>query len=239
MRLMIRRSSIKILIGLAVLVGVLFSLSLVISGFNHWVLIANNFFILVAILFADDIRNVLYRIGLGVEAIYKKISFTKKRGKYTLTTNSTVDEVAQACFKMATARTGALICFEKAHSLEEFQASGTVINSMNISSELLMTIFAKNTPLHDGAVIVKNNRLLAAGCFLPSSEQVGLDKSYGARHRAAIGLTMSHDSVVILVSEERGAVYLVRNGKISEPMQSADKLVLRLHDALEQSEELN
>lgn len=239
MKMIIRRSSIKILIGLALLLGVLFTVSLFISGFKYWVFIVNNFFILVAILFSDDIRNVLYRIGLTVEAVFKKLAFMKKRGRYTLTTNSTVDEVAQACFKMAKERTGALICFQKAHSLEEFQTSGTVINANNISCELLMTIFAKNTPLHDGAVIVQNNRLLAAGCFLPSSEQTGLDKSYGARHRAAIGLTGSHDSVVILVSEERGAVYLVRNGKISEPMQSADKLVIRLHDALEQSEELN
>lgn len=188
------------------------------------------------ILFVDDIRSLLYRLGVLVESIFKKITFKwNKKDKIPLTTNSTITEVSEACFKMTTKQTGALIVFEKNNSLEDFQKNATIINASHITAELILTIFNKNTPLHDGAVIIKNNRLLAAACFLPNTKNTLVDRSYGTRHRAAIGITEMLDCIVVLVSEEKGSVHVVKEGRVSPEIPSVERLISILHESLDQA----
>lgn len=120
---------------------------------------------------------------------------------------STVDEVARAVDNLAKNKVGALICMERLTKLGDIIKTGTELNS-RISAELLVNIFVPNTPLHDGAVVIGSNKILAAACFLPLTHNNDLSKELGTRHRAAIGLSENSDAVVIVVSEETGKYQL-------------------------------
>lgn len=124
-----------------------------------------------------------------------------------------VDEVVDAVVRMANEKIGALIVYEKDSNLGDIIRTGVSINS-DISKELLINIFVPDTPLHDGAVIIKDNKIAAAACILPITDREGLDREFGTRHRAAIGISEVSDAVVVIVSEETGKISLVTNGKI-------------------------
>lgn len=128
-------------------------------------------------------------------------------------------------------RTGILIVIEQNIGLKDFVENGTTIHG-KVTSELLNSIFWYGTPLHDGAVIIKNNLIEAAGCFLPTaSNHKEIDKNLGSRHRAAVGLTEMTDAIVFIVSEETGSIRYARNGKINEPSNS-DGIRKLIHTAL-------
>lgn len=129
-----------------------------------------------------------------------------------------VDKVAEAVEQMAKESTGALIVYEKESNLGEIINTGVAINS-DISKELLLNIFVPDTPLHDGAVIIKDNRIAAASCILPITDRDGLDREFGTRHRAAIGLSEVSDALIIIVSEETGKISLAMNGKLIRDIQ--------------------
>lgn len=129
-----------------------------------------------------------------------------------------VDKVADAAIQMSKEKTGALIVYEKESNLGEIINTGVAINA-DISKELLLNIFVTDTPLHDGAVIIKDNRIAAASCILPITDREGLDREYGTRHRAAIGLSEASDALVIIVSEETGKISLAMNGKLIKGVQ--------------------
>lgn len=129
-----------------------------------------------------------------------------------------VDEVVLAVEQMSKDKTGALIVYEKESSLGEIMHTGVAIDA-DISKELLLNIFVPDTPLHDGAVIIKDNRIAAASCILPITDREDLDREFGTRHRAAIGLSEVSDAVIIIVSEETGKVSLAMNGKIIRNLQ--------------------
>ena len=129
-----------------------------------------------------------------------------------------VDEVVLAVEQMAKDKTGALIVYEKESSLGEIRHTGVAIDA-DISKELLLNIFVPDTPLHDGAVIIKDNRIAAASCILPITDREDLDREFGTRHRAAIGLSEVSDAVIIIVSEETGKISLAMNGKIIRNLQ--------------------
>ena len=129
-----------------------------------------------------------------------------------------VDEVVLAVEQMSKDKTGALIVYEKESSLGEIIHTGVTIDA-NISKELLLNIFVPDTPLHDGAVIIKDNRISAASCILPITDREDLDREFGTRHRAAIGLSEVSDAVIIIVSEETGKISLAMNGKIIRNLQ--------------------
>lgn len=160
-----------------------------------------SIFLVIIILFQADIRKALSNIG------ELRFWFTKQVGEETL------NEVLQALIAMAKTRTGALVVFEKRVPLGEFIEKGVSVNAQ-VSAELLQTIFHHNTPLHDGAVILKGDRIAAASCILPLTHDSKLSTAFGTRHRAAIGLTEESDAVVLVVSEERGEISLVRDGRI-------------------------
>lgn len=124
-----------------------------------------------------------------------------------------VDEVVEAAISMADTRTGALIVFEKETNLGEIIHTGVTMNS-DVSKELIQNIFVPDTPLHDGAVIIRNNKIAAASCILPVTDREDLERELGTRHRAAIGLSEISDAIILVVSEETGKISIVMNGKI-------------------------
>lgn len=172
----------------------------------HWILrnFFDNLFIIVIVLFQDDLRRTLAYVG-------KNPFLGSSSGELD---RLVVDEIAKAAARMARDRIGALIVIERESGLKNFIDTGAMLDA-KVRSELLYSIFVPSSPIHDGAVIVKDGRIAAAGCFLPLTKNPNVDKRYGTRHRAAIGLTEDTDAVVVLVSEEAGACYLVKGGRIT------------------------
>jgi diadenylate cyclase len=138
----------------------------------------------------------------------------------------TVNEIVKATFEMAKVKTGALIVVEKDMLLSEYERTGIPLDSL-VSSQLLINIFEKNTPLHDGAIIVRGDRVVSATCYLPLSDNMDLDKGLGTRHRAAVGISEVSDSLTIIVSEETGAVSTAVGGRIRRKLDS-DQLRIQL-----------
>ena len=157
------------------------------------------------ILFQPELRRGLARIGQNT--IFNP--FLKKGG--------TVDEVVEACQRMAKMKRGALIAIERDAGLKNYIESGIPLDA-KISSELLMTIFATNTPTHDGAVVIEGDRIASAGSLFPLSQNPGLPRILGTRHRAAIGLTEETDAVCVVVSEETGAISVSVYGKLTRDL---------------------
>ncbi|MCR4618647.1 MAG: diadenylate cyclase CdaA [Lachnospiraceae bacterium] len=138
----------------------------------------------------------------------------------------TISEIVKACTEMGKARTGALIVIQRAEFLSEYETTGISIDG-KVTSGLLINIFEKNTPLHDGAVIIVGNRVTAATCYLPLSDNMGLSKDLGTRHRAAVGVSEKTDAITIIVSEETGRISIAIDGKI-ESISDGEQLKSRL-----------
>jgi diadenylate cyclase len=165
------------------------------------------------IVFHPEIRKFLVFIGTNYN-VNRVLSLDKLFGmhKGKQVSNYQVEILADACFSLSKSKTGALIVIARTSELNEQINTGELLNAQ-ISSSLLRTLFFKNTPLHDGAVIIKNNIIAAAGCILPLTQR-DVDKMLGLRHRAAIGITENTDAVTIIVSEERGSVSFAVDGEI-------------------------
>lgn len=184
------------------------------------------------VVFHPEIRKFLVFIGTNYN-LNRVFSLDKLFGvnREKSVTTKQVEVLTEACFSLSKSKTGALIVVARNSLLTEQIGTGEQLNA-SISSSLLRTIFFKNTPLHDGAVIIKDNRIVAAGCILPLTQR-DLDKTLGLRHRAAIGITESTDAVTIIVSEERGSVSLAVDGELKRRI-SREVLVELLEDALSQ-----
>jgi uncharacterized protein (TIGR00159 family) len=141
-----------------------------------------------------------------------------------------IDQLVDACDNLSMSKTGALIVIARNDSVSSFMATGQLIEA-RISSDLLKNIFFKNSPLHDGAVLIAADRLVAARCVLPSTERTDIPSYLGTRHRAAIGTSEICDALIIVVSEETGAISLVERGDIARNLSAAD-LKLKLVDKL-------
>ena len=128
-------------------------------------------------------------------------------------TEKTIEEISKACMAMSKVKTGALIVIEQEESLSEYERTGIDVDAV-ITSQLLINIFEHNTPLHDGAVIVRGNRIAAATCYLPLTDQINLNKSMGTRHRAGVGISEVTDSITVIVSEQTGTISVAVDGKI-------------------------
>jgi len=124
-----------------------------------------------------------------------------------------VDEISRAATRLAREKVGALIVLERETGLKNFIDTGSKIEA-RVNADLLYSLFHETSPLHDGAVIITAGRMAAAGCFLPLSKDPNIDKRYGTRHRAALGITEDTDAIVVLVSEEAGEAHLVKNGRL-------------------------
>ena len=167
----------------------------------------------ILIVFQPELRR-------GLEYIGRSRFFTKSlleiKGE---SLSKTVDEIVEACASLSRQKIGALIVLERETGLNEVADTGTKINGI-VSSNLLINIFIPNTPLHDGAVIIKEDMIKAAACFLPLTDNMNISKELGTRHRAALGISERSDSLAIIVSEETGSISIAENGTIARHLDS-------------------
>lgn len=178
----------------------------------NWLL--NNFlgslFVVLVVIFQSDIRRALTRVGAR--------SFLSPRAHAATTA---AEDVATAAAWLSARKMGALIVIERENGLNEFVETGRAIDG-RLSPDLLETIFMPGSPMHDGAVIVKDDQVLAASCVLPLSTNPNVSLALGTRHRAALGLTEDSDAVVVVVSEEDGTISIARNGQMRRGLQPAE-----------------
>lgn len=163
------------------------------------------------VLFQEDIRKFLYNLGTHhrMKGIVKLFSSgEKKKGS----DKESIMPVVMACMNMSHARVGALIVIERISPLEEIVETGDLIDA-NINQRLIENIFFKNSPLHDGAMIISKKRIRAAGCILPVSHSIDIPKELGLRHRAAMGISQSSDAIAVVVSEETGGISVAIKGQ--------------------------
>ena len=163
------------------------------------------------ILFQPELRRALEE--LGKRNIFPKFISLTDSDENDRFSDKTIEELVKASFELARNKTGALIVIEKDLSLIEYEKSGIPIDAV-VSSQLLINIFEHNTPLHDGAVIMRGDRIVSATCYLPLSPNLSLSKELGTRHRAAVGVSEVTDSLTIIVSEETGKVSIAQDGRI-------------------------
>lgn len=204
----------SLLKGFAVILA--FLAMAVVFHMNTILWIAENFFSLgitaVIIVFQPELRRALEQLG-EKNILTSIVSFDSSKKETDSITDRTIAELTRACFEMGKARTGALIVLEQGVSLQEYDRTGIPIDSL-VSNQLILNIFEKNTPLHDGAVILSGNRIRSATCYLPLSDNMNLSKALGTRHRAAVGISEVSDSLTIVVSEETGSVSVAKNGRL-------------------------
>jgi len=179
--------------------------------------------IALVIIFQPELRNALENLG-GKNILGNLFVFNKaEEQKFS---NHTIDELVKAVFAMGKVKTGALIVIEDEILLDEYIRTGIDVDAL-VSSQLLINIFEKNTPLHDGAIILRGDRVVSATCYLPLSDSLRLSKELGTRHRAAVGISEVSDSMTIIVSEETGRVSVAYRGEIFRDMD-ADSLRAKL-----------
>ena len=185
---------------------------------NQFLTVALVFIIVV---FQPELRSALERLGRG------RSIFT---GERALKSENTIDELTRAMSSLARQKIGALVVLEREVGLNDIVESGTTLDA-DVSSELLINIFIPNTPLHDGAVIIGKEKIIAAACYLPLSNSNLISKELGTRHRAAAGISEKSDAIVIVVSEETGNISVVENGRIDRYFDE-DSLKQRLQKDL-------
>ena len=202
-----------IIIAVFVLLAALFQMNTILWLASRLI---NVGIIALAVIFQPELRRALDQ--LGRKRLFGMFSWDIDRAVKRFS-ERTVNELVKGTFEMAKVKTGALIVVEKDIVLGEYERTGIALDSL-VSSQLLINIFEKNTPLHDGAVIVRGNRIVSATCYLPLSDNMELDKELGTRHRAAVGISEVSDSLTIVVSEETGAVSTAYKGHIEHDIDS-------------------
>lgn len=173
------------------------------------------------ILFQEDIRR--FFLTLGSNKRFTTISKLFSRKKTSSEENPAIMQIVRACDFMSKHKTGALIIIERDMSLTDIMVTGERIDA-DINSQLIKNIFFKNSPLHDGAMVISNNRIAAAACILPVSHNTNISKDYGLRHRAALGITQQSDSIAIVVSEETGLITVAHQGKFDNTNTTQEEL---------------
>ena len=186
--------------------------------------------IALVVVFQPELRRALERLG---GSSLKGIITPKVRPGDTV---ETIEQTVEACRTMSRQKVGALIVFERENNLEEYFKTGTVVDAA-VSAELLKNIFFPKAALHDGAVVVRSDRVAAAGCVLPLTENPNLSRELGTRHRAAIGISERSDAIVVVVSEETGVISCVQGGALKRYL-TPENLIKLLKDALVEEEVL-
>jgi diadenylate cyclase len=206
--------AVQILMGLGVL-----SIAFIISDwlrlfvFNYLLRqVFEYLFIIVVVLFQEEIRRALANIGRNP---FLSGNTEKNKAIYVL------DEICRASQSLAANRIGGLIVLERQHGLKNYTEGAVKINA-EVTAELLVSIFQASSPIHDGAVIVEGGKILAAGCFVPVSLESNVDRNLGTRHRAALGISMETDAVVVVLSEERGEIALAESGTLQRALSSKE-----------------
>ncbi|MDR1199217.1 MAG: diadenylate cyclase CdaA [Prevotellaceae bacterium] len=172
------------------------------------------------VVFQPEIRRFLLLLGFRSQSKFS-LSRLFIHPRKNIESLHTIDEVILAARKMSDSKIGALIVFAQKSPLDDYVRTGDIIAAY-VNSRLIESIFFKNNPLHDGAIIIRNERIVAARCVLPSTNKTDIPAHYGMRHRAAIGMSEETDAVVIVVSEETGAISYAENGEIKYNISSAE-----------------
>jgi len=199
----------------------LFTIVAIVFKFNTILWIIRNTIsvgiIAVIILFQPELRRALEE--LGRRNIVPDVFSNDKLEKGEKLNDNTIAELVAAAIDMSKSKTGALIVLENAVALGEYESTGINVDA-TVSRQLLVNIFEHNTPLHDGAVIIRNNRIVAATCYLPLTDRNDLNKDLGTRHRAAVGISEVSDSMTLIVSEESGAISIAHSGILYRNLDS-------------------
>ena len=202
----------QVLKGLAMIIVASYLSELIGLTALNWLLrsILNNGMVALLILFQPELRKALEQIGRST-----KLDRPADRDE----SERVVDEITQCLLRLSKRRVGALIVFEQRTGLKDVTETGTAIDSL-ISAPLLENIFEPNTPLHDGAVIIRGDRIVAAACVLSLSESSTISRDLGTRHRAGLGISESTDATVLIVSEETGIISMARGGKLTRHLDA-------------------
>ena len=195
-----------------VLVAYVFQMSTILWLFQNLISVT---IISLFVLFQPELRRALEQLGRKnlLSSVFNLSSGAAVDEQAAKVIEKTKSEIIKACVEMSKARTGALIVIEQEVRLSEYERTGIFLDSM-VSSQLLMNIFEHNTPLHDGAVFIRNNRIVAATCYLPLSDNMLLSKELGTRHRAGVGISEVSDSITLIVSEETGMISIAHDGML-------------------------
>ena len=189
----------------------------------------------VVVILQPELRKALEELGQK-NIISSIIPFetyrTSEEGRFS---DKTINEITKACVEMGKVKTGALIVIEQNQSLSEYERTGIDVDGI-VTSQLLINIFEKNTPLHDGAVIIRGNRITSATCYLPLSDNMALSKDLGTRHRAGVGISEATDSMTVIVSEETGKISVAYKGELERSLDG-DRLKERLKSIQNKPEE--
>lgn len=213
-----------IVIGIFILIAVFFRMNTIL-----W--IVTNIFSIAAtaivVVLQPELRKALEELGRK-NFFSSIIAFSAAKTEEGRFSDRTINEITKACVEMGKVKTGALIVIEQDQPLSEYERTGIDVDGI-VSSQLLINIFEHNTPLHDGAVIVRGNRIVSATCYLPLSDNMALSKELGTRHRAGVGISEVTDSLTVIVSEENGKISVAYGGQLERGM-NADRLKERLSD---------
>lgn len=250
---------IKAIIDISIVAWVIYKLTIIVRETRAWQLIKGILFILLAtelskmlglktinfmlqnmlsvlaigaiVLFQPELRRALEKIG---RSRFKNFFNFDEGANIKVQTTAVIEEIVKACVEMSSKYTGALIVIERDTKIGDIINTGTQLDS-HVSSELLINLFVPDTPLHDGAVVVRDNKIKAAACFLPLTDNPNLSKELGTRHRAALGITEVSDSIAVVVSEESGKISFALNGGLTRNL-TPDTLRKALNKNLLESE---
>ncbi len=182
----------------------------------------SNLFMILVVIFSPEIRHALETMGRGSASIFNIFSLKNKDDfKLQEDIKNSINSVCKACADMSDKQIGALIVFERETLLGEISKTGTAIDAI-VTTELIGNIFFPKAPLHDGATIIKDGRVVSAGCFLPLSNNNRFSSDLGTRHRAAVGMSESSDAIVIVVSEETGGISIAEKGYLKRNISDGD-----------------
>lgn len=176
--------------------------------------------IAIVVVLQPELRRALEQLG-RTNFFASLMPFDSTKSSRGLFSDKTMQEIIKACYEMGKVRTGALIVIEQNQSLASYERTGIEVDAL-LSSQLLINIFEHNTPLHDGAVIVRGDRVVSATCYLPLSDNMGLSKDLGTRHRAGVGISEVTDSLTVIVSEETGYVSVAYEGELYRNLNSEE-----------------
>ena len=206
-----------LIIGAFLLIAYIFKMNTIL-----WIVsnLASALITAIVVIFQPELRKVVEQLGQK-KIMSAILPFDPGKEIKERFTDRTVNELVRACYDMGEARTGALIVIEQEIRLDEYIRTGITVDAV-LSSQLLINIFEHNTPLHDGAVIMRGNRVVSATCYLPLSDNMELSKQLGTRHRAGVGISEVTDSVTIIVSEETGQVSVAQDGRLIRNVTAAE-----------------
>lgn len=215
--------AIQLIKGIVFFAVLYFVVSFLGMGASSYILrsIFSNILIIVVILFGPEIRNVLEQIGKGAARNSIKNVLNLGAAVEISEMNKTIDATCKACVDMSDDKIGALIVFENETMLGDIIASGTLLEA-KASKELIENVFYPKSPLHDGAMIIRDGQVYAAGCILPLTHDTNISSALGTRHRAAIGLSQQSDAIIFVVSEETGSISVAQNGNLRRDISSGD-----------------